>query len=131
MPQVEHIVGQEADCYLAWFASLDVISTITDLRSQIEEVRQRELQLLFNRMNLTEREQELVRTMSHRLVNKILHQPTLRLKDEAANGNGPAYVSVVRDLFLSAPMNGYLTTPEERFRCPTATGIRHLLTGKH
>jgi glutamyl-tRNA reductase len=109
VPHVEYIVEQEADCYMAWFASLDVVSTITDLRRQVEELRQRELQLLFNRLDLDEREQELVRIMSHRLVNKILHQPTLRLKDEAANGNGAAYVSVLRDLFLNpppAPTNG-------------------------
>jgi glutamyl-tRNA reductase len=37
--------------------------------------------------------------MSHRLVNKILHQPTLRLKDEAAQGNAAIYVSAIRDLF--------------------------------
>ncbi|RMF00184.1 MAG: glutamyl-tRNA reductase, partial [Chloroflexi bacterium] len=100
IPQVEQIVAEEAAQFLNWYASLDVVSTITDLRGQIEDVRLRELELLFNRLShLDERERELVKTMSHRLVNKILHSPTLRLKDEAANGNAATYVSVVRELF--------------------------------
>ncbi|MEM7347465.1 MAG: glutamyl-tRNA reductase [Chloroflexota bacterium] len=99
IPHVEEIVAEETDNFMEWFASLDVVSTITDLRRNIETVRQRELERLFNRLNLDDRERELVATMSHRLVNKVLHEPTLRLKKEAVNGNGPAYVSTMRHLF--------------------------------
>lgn len=99
IPLVEIVVGEEVTQFLEWFASLDAVSTITDLRGQVEQIRQRELTQLFNRADLNEQEQELVKLMSHRLINKILHQPTLRLKDEAAEGNGAAYVSVVRNLF--------------------------------
>jgi glutamyl-tRNA reductase len=100
IPGVQVIIAEELESFLEWYASLDVVSTITDLRGQIEAVRQRELKLLFNRLELDSREKELVKIMSHRLVNKILHQPTLRLKDEAAQGNAAIYVSAIRDLFL-------------------------------
>ena len=99
IPYVEAIVNNEVAQFLEWYASLDAVSTITDLRGQVEKICQRELTHLFNRADLDEHEQELVKLMSHRLINKILHQPTLRLKDEAADGNGAAYVSVVRNLF--------------------------------
>jgi glutamyl-tRNA reductase len=99
IPRVETIVEQEVSQFMDWYASLDVVSTITDLRGQVEDLRLRELELLFNRLELDEREREMIKRMSHRLVNKILHQPTLRLKDEAAHGNGAAYVSVLRHLF--------------------------------
>jgi glutamyl-tRNA reductase len=81
-------------------ASLDVVSTITGLRRQIEEIRQQDLERLFNRLDLEERERDLVIAMSQRLVNKILHEPTLRLKQEAANGNGAASILTMRQLFL-------------------------------
>jgi glutamyl-tRNA reductase len=106
IPYVEVIVDEEVVQFLEWLSSLDVVSTITDLRGQIEQVRQNELKRLFNRLDLDEREQELVATMSHRLVNKILHQPTLRLKNEAAYGNGAVYVSAVRHLFLLDQADG-------------------------
>ena len=37
--------------------------------------------------------------MAHRIVNKLLHQPTVRLKACAASGNGHAYANAVRELF--------------------------------
>jgi glutamyl-tRNA reductase len=100
IPRVEAIVQKEMANFLEWLASLDVVSTITDLRRQIEEMRQRELERLFNRLDLDEHERELVATMTHRLVNKILHEPTLRLKQETASGNGAIYISTMRQLFL-------------------------------
>jgi glutamyl-tRNA reductase len=99
IPLVETIVATEVSQFLDWLSSLDVVSTITDLRKQIEQWRQSELQRLFNRVELDERERELIETMSHRLVNKILHQPTLHLKAEAASGNGAAYTFAIRRLF--------------------------------
>ncbi len=112
IPLVEKIIEEEVTQFMEWFASLDVVSTITDLRGQFEEMRQRELKLLFNRLNLDEHQQEMVKRMSHRLVNKILHQPTLRLKDEAAHGNGAAYVSALRYLF-SLEAGDYNRHPHE------------------
>jgi glutamyl-tRNA reductase len=99
IPHVEFIVEDELRQFLEWLSSLDAVSTITDLRQQIEQLRQLELERLLNKLNLDERERELVAGMSHRLVNKILHEPTLRLKQEAANGNGAAYTYAVRQLF--------------------------------
>jgi glutamyl-tRNA reductase len=99
IPRVEAIVDEEAIRFLDWLASLDVVSTITDLRQQVALLRQLELERLFNRLDLDERQRELVATMSHRLINKILHEPTLRLKKEAANGHGPAITATLRYLF--------------------------------
>jgi len=99
IPRVEMIVDEEVRKFLEWYSSLGAVATITDLRRQIEELRQRELTRLFNRVDLDARERDLVVAMSHRLVNKILHEPTLRLKSEAANGQGAAYLNAVRQLF--------------------------------
>ena len=100
IPRVELIIAEEAAQFLKWLSSLDVVSTITALRQQIEQVRQGELERLFNRLNLDARERAMVATMSHRLTNKFLHRPTLSLKNEVANGNGASYISAVRHLFL-------------------------------
>jgi len=116
IPHVEAIVAKELTGFLDWLASLDVVSTITDLRRQIEAVRQRELERLFNRLDLNEHERELIATMSHRLVNKILHEPTLRLKQEAANGNGAIYISTMRQLFLLDETHSQITTGDRRPR---------------
>jgi glutamyl-tRNA reductase len=120
IPRVEAIVTNELAGFLDWLASLDVVSTITDLRRQIETVRQRELERLFNRLDLNEHERELIATMSHRLVNKILHEPTLRLKQEAANGNGAIYISTMRQLFLLDETHSQIMTEDRRPRTETS-----------
>ncbi len=99
IPRVEAIVQYETHLFMNWFTSLGVVPTITAIRQQLEQFREQELEHLFRRVDLDERERELVIKMSHRLVNKILHEPTTRLKKEAANGNGPAYTSTLRHLF--------------------------------
>jgi glutamyl-tRNA reductase len=100
VPLVENIVDEERDKFMEWLSSLSAVSTIKALRKKMEIIRQNELERLFNRIDLTDREQELVATMSHRLINKILHEPTIRLKKETSNGNGVVYTSTVRQLFL-------------------------------
>ncbi|GAB4410667.1 MAG: glutamyl-tRNA reductase [Anaerolineae bacterium] len=99
VPLVQAIIEAELAQFLNWFSSLDAVATIAALRQRAEQWREIELSRLFNRMVLNEREQELVAMMSHRLVNKILHEPTLCLKKETANGNGAAYISAMRQLF--------------------------------
>ena len=99
IPRVEKITDEETKQFLEWFFSLETVSTITDLRQQTEGLRQLELERLFSRLDLDECERDLVAAMSRRLVNKILHKPTLCLKREAANGNGAAYIAITRQLF--------------------------------
>ena len=99
IPRAEKIVDEEVAQFVEWFSSLGAVSTIRTLRQQLETVRQAELKRLFNRLELNDREQELVATMSHRLVNKMLHGPTICLKKETANGNGAAYIATVRQMF--------------------------------
>jgi glutamyl-tRNA reductase len=98
IPYVEAIVEAEVIQFMNWHRSLEVASTVAELREQMERARQHELERLFNRLDLDERERSLVATMSHRLVNRILHAPTVCLKREAVNGNGAAYLAATRQL---------------------------------
>jgi glutamyl-tRNA reductase len=45
------------------------------------------------------RSREIVERLCHRVVNKILHEPSSRLKALAANGNGIVYADAIRELF--------------------------------
>ena len=72
---------------------------VSDEGPGISKEKQQFLFQPFNRLDLDEHERDLVAMMSHRVVNQILHQPTLCLKKEAANGNGAACISTVRQLF--------------------------------
>jgi len=100
IPRVEAIVAEETDSFLRWFRALDAAPTIADLRARAEALKTQELDKALHRLgDLSDREQQIVRILAHRLVNKLLHEPTVRLKHHAAQGDGYLYTGLVRELF--------------------------------
>ena len=100
VPLVEAIIADEAAGYMNWRRSLQAVPTITHLRGQFEHTRQRELERALNRLgDLAEREQEIIAELSYRLMNKFLHHPTVRLREQSAQGNGELFASVAKELF--------------------------------
>jgi glutamyl-tRNA reductase len=98
--KVERLIREELADFMAWFRSLEVVPTITDLRRQAEEIRQMELDKALRRLgSLSEREENIVKALSVGIVNKILHQPTIQLKKHADGNNGYLYTEAVRELF--------------------------------
>ncbi len=99
--QVEAIVAAEAVAFARWFSSLGVVDTISELRSRVNALREQELARTLAQLapSLSEREAALVQELTSRLVNKILHLPTRRLKDAAAEGQGSVYAEALRYLF--------------------------------
>ncbi len=104
LQEAEHvraIIGEEAAAFTRWQASLSVVSTISDLRQQADTLRQQELARTLRQLSptLSERELAAVQELTTRLMNKLLHTPTLRLKDAAAAGQGHIYAEAMRYLF--------------------------------
>jgi glutamyl-tRNA reductase len=104
VPKVQAIVQEATDEFMAWLAGREVISTICDLRQMAEQICADQVQRALNRLGpLSEREQEVVRSLGQRITHKLLHQPTVRLKESARNGDGAEYVDAVRALFGLEP----------------------------
>jgi glutamyl-tRNA reductase len=99
--QVNAIIASEAAAFERWLSSLSVVDTINDLRGHVNALREQELARTLNQLasGLSEREEEAVRELTTRLVNKILHLPTRRLKDAAADGQGHVYAEALHFLF--------------------------------
>jgi glutamyl-tRNA reductase len=98
--RAEEMVAEEAERFRAWQASLDVVPAIASLRARAEEIRARELSRLESRLaGLSEHDRRAVESLTSQIVNKLLHLPTVRMKEAAAGADGGAYADVVRDLF--------------------------------
>lgn len=96
----ESLVAAEAERFRAWQASLDVVPAIASLRAWAEEIRRRELEKAEARLGrLTESERRTVEAMTAQIVNKLLHRPTVRMKEAAAAADGVVYADAVRHLF--------------------------------
>ena len=98
--RAERIVAAEAKRFQDWQASLAVVPAIASLRARAEEIRAAELAKAEGRLGrLTESERRLVESVTAQIVNKLLHLPTVRLKQAAAATDGLIYADVVRYLF--------------------------------
>ncbi|MBV8541552.1 MAG: glutamyl-tRNA reductase [Pseudonocardiales bacterium] len=99
-----HLVAQEVRAYLVTQRTLEVAPTVAALRRRAAEVVDAELMRLDGRLpglDAAVRE-ELARTV-RRVVDKLLHAPTVRVKQLAETGGGAAYAEALRELFELDP----------------------------
>jgi glutamyl-tRNA reductase len=100
IPRAEEIVGGVVEEYWAWYASLAVVPTIRDLRDRGEAVRRVEIEKTLRRLShLSADDRKEVDALSRALLNKLLHSPTVRLREAAGNGRGTSVLDSVRYLF--------------------------------
>ncbi|MEO8606440.1 MAG: glutamyl-tRNA reductase [Chloroflexota bacterium] len=97
---VEAIIAHEQTVFEGWLDARPIVPLIAELRSQAEAIAQHEVEQTLQRLpDLNEREQEIVAQLAHRIVNKILHAPTVTLKSRVAQGDNDDYALTVRQLF--------------------------------
>ncbi|MGH3104373.1 MAG: glutamyl-tRNA reductase [Gaiellaceae bacterium] len=98
--RAEAIVAEQAERFRAWQASLDVVPAIASLRARAEEIRTAELARLEGRLaHLSDAERRAVESATAQIVNKLLHLPTVRMKQAAVTADGVLYADAVRHLF--------------------------------
>jgi glutamyl-tRNA reductase len=98
--RAEMLVAAEAEKFHEWHASLDVVPAIASLRARAEEIREAELRKAEGLLGrLDESQRRAVEAVTAQIVNKLLHLPTVRLKQAAAAADGVLYAEAVRHLF--------------------------------
>jgi glutamyl-tRNA reductase len=100
------IVADEVGAYLATQRSAEVTPTVTALRRRAAEVVDAELLRLNSRLELDTAARAEVAQTVRRVVDKLLHTPTVRVKELASGPNGVEYAEALRELFQLDP-----TTP--------------------
>ena len=98
------IVATEVGNYLAGQRMAEVTPTVTALRQRAADVVEAELLRLDNRLPGLEVAQrdEVARTV-RRVVDKLLHAPTVRVKQLASAPGGDSYAEALRELFELDP----------------------------
>jgi glutamyl-tRNA reductase len=104
--KVEEIIEEEARSYLDYLSERGAVPLIREMRESFESIGREELQRALSRNNLTQREQKLLETFSGSLMQKLLHRPTVKLKELASGGADQRTLDVVRDLFCSLEKDG-------------------------
>jgi glutamyl-tRNA reductase len=92
----ERLVAREAERFREWRASLEVVPAIASLRARAEEIRSSELAKLGP---LPDGERQTLEAVTAQILNKLLHVPTVRMKEAAAGADGARYAEAMRHLF--------------------------------
>jgi glutamyl-tRNA reductase len=116
VPSAEELIAGEVAKYWDWLAGLAAVPVLTEMRAQMERLRARELEEALRRLgHLPPAERAIVEELSRTLMNKFLHEPTVRLRAAAANGRGLGIVDAVRYLFgLERPVQAPADEAAER-----------------
>jgi glutamyl-tRNA reductase len=100
VPAARQIIAQEAEKYWDWVAGLAAVPVVRSFREEMDKVRRTELAAAFHRLGpLSPEQADAIEHFSKALMNKFMHEPSVRLKAAAANGRGLGVVDAARYLF--------------------------------
>ena len=94
------IIDNEVAQFVKWMSMQMAVPTITSLKELGESIKQKELTKAINRLGkISEYEQKVISTMANSIVNQLLHNPVIRLKEYNLSEEGPLYTEVLHNLF--------------------------------
>jgi glutamyl-tRNA reductase len=97
---VRGIVSDEIARFAGIVSAREVAPVVTALRDAAEDVRRSELERFSARLDgLSPEQRDAVEALTKGMLAKLLHTPTVQLKDAAGSSRGDRLADSVRDLF--------------------------------
>lgn len=94
----EAIIHEEIAAFQKWISSLDSIPTVVALRNKAEEIKKDELDRLMNKFpELGEKERKAIEYMASAIVNKLIHPPTIAIKEDSEDRE--ELIAVIKKLY--------------------------------
>jgi glutamyl-tRNA reductase len=107
LPRANAIVCAEATRFGQWRDLLHAEPVLNEIRRVAEQTRRRELDRAIERYApLSEAELERLDAVTRAVMNKLLHDPVLRIRDAGATDSGFVQLEALRELFGVSPEGG-------------------------
>lgn len=98
IPKVEGIVAEEVEKFMSWYDALEVVPVIKALRGRFEEIAAEEIKK--HARHFMTSDQEALEQFTRSLLNKLLHQPTTKIRGvEQASHHGIHKLVAIQELF--------------------------------
>ena len=98
--KVRDVIAEELDRYRIEKSAREAAPLVTALRAHAEDLRLVELDRARARLGaLSPETWEAIDALTRGVVNKLLHEPTVRIKDAAGTPRGDLYADALADLF--------------------------------
>ena len=102
--RVRRIISAELERFRAEHTAREVAPLVAALRARGEDVRQAELERFRSKLEaLDPKALEVVESLTRGIVAKLLHDPTVRVKEAAGSGRGQAFADALTALFGLEP----------------------------
>ncbi len=103
LAEVDHvraIVTEEVERFRSEATALQAVPLVTSLRAHAEALRLAEIERYAKRLGqLSDDQRELVESITRGIVAKLLHEPSVRLRNQAGSPQGERNAASVADLF--------------------------------
>ncbi|GIP39175.1 glutamyl-tRNA reductase [Paenibacillus sp. J31TS4] len=98
--KIDAMIGQEIDAYNTWYRTLGVSPVISALQKKGNQIHQETMDSLLKKLpDLDEREIKVIRKLTKSIVNQMMRDPILRIKEMAAERKGDEALALFTDLF--------------------------------
>lgn len=98
--KIEEMIAAEMDQFEAWKRMIGVAPVIHALQMKAQLVHQETMESLFNKLpDLGEREAKVIRKLTKSIVNQMLRDPILRIKEMSAERNGDEALDYFSKIF--------------------------------
>ncbi|MGB6975844.1 MAG: glutamyl-tRNA reductase [Gammaproteobacteria bacterium] len=84
--QAEALIALQAERFIQELRALDSVATINAFRQSLESLRDQEVQIALQQLQQGQPPQEIISRLGHRLLNKITHAPSVRIREATARG---------------------------------------------
>ena len=85
VPKANAIIDEEVGIFLDWYQALGTLPTVRALRDHAERVRVEELAKALSKLDdVSDDEREIIEQLSRRIITKLLHHPTVQLKENGS-----------------------------------------------
>ena len=102
----EQIIVEECLHFEGWLVALQAVPTIRDLTRRAEDIRRGEVDRFAGRLGLDDPRRDLLEQLTRSIVNKLLHAPISRLRDERDREAGLVRLEEARVLFGLDELDG-------------------------
>ena len=98
--EVQTIVQEELEGFCQWVSARRCVPVIQALHSKAEAIYQAEVEQTLRRLGpLTPRQERLVEAMGRAIAHKLVHEPTVHLREMLPDEDSSTYIELVRDLY--------------------------------
>ncbi|MBW5447838.1 glutamyl-tRNA reductase [Cohnella sp. CFH 77786] len=97
---IESMIAEEREAYREWYATLGVSPLIRALQEKAAAIHESTLESMLRKLpELDERERKVIRKLTKSMLNQMIHDPILRIKELAAEKKGEEAMNLFVQLF--------------------------------